>query len=75
MSHPYRTPDGSSPVASRKAATGLEAALRAAIVVVFVWSLVRVALCSFRGLDFEGFVALVIVVTAVQSLTFRSRFS
>jgi hypothetical protein len=40
-----------------------------------MWSLLRVAVCSFRGLDFEGFLALAIVVAAVMSLTSRSRFS
>ena len=32
------------------------------------WAFARVAVCAVKGLDIEGFVALVIVVTAMQSL-------
>jgi len=32
------------------------------------WALLRLGVCAVKGLDIEGFIAVVIVVTAVQSL-------
>jgi hypothetical protein len=52
---------------------GLESALRAVTLAVLLWSFLRVAICTLRGLDLEGFVALFIIVTTVLSLTSRSR--
>lgn len=34
---------------------------------VFGWALLRLVVCAIKGLDVEGFVALVIVVVAVVS--------
>jgi hypothetical protein len=50
-------------------------AVRAVTVIVCLWSLVRVALCAFGGLDFEGALALIIVVATVRSLKSWSRSS
>jgi hypothetical protein len=35
---------------------------------VLGWALLRVGVCTRKGLDLEGFIALVIVVTALKSL-------
>jgi hypothetical protein len=42
---------------------------------VVAWSLLRVAVASLEGLDFEGFVALVVVVATLRALSSRSTFS
>jgi hypothetical protein len=73
-SQPYRTPDRTSSGSGHAPADGLQSALSAALAFVVVWSLLRVAICSIRGLDLEGLVALAIVVAAVRSLTSRSQF-
>jgi hypothetical protein len=68
ISSPYRSPP------CRVATTGLEAedslgiALRVANLFVLGWALLRVAACIVRGVDFEGCVALLIVIMAVVSL-------
>jgi hypothetical protein len=61
---PYRI----TGVASREAPDSVGAAQGIANRVVVGWAILRVGVCTLRGLDFEGFLALVIVVTAVHSL-------
>ncbi len=74
MLHPYRTQDCPPRGPSRAPSiVGLESALRAVTLAVLLWSFLRVAICTLRGLDLEGFVALFIIVTTVLSLTSRSR--
>jgi len=46
----------------------LDTAQQLATRFVLGWAVLRVGVSAFRGLDLEGFVALVIVVTAVTSL-------
>ena len=70
-SQPYRSPApptlewvGDPPDVLRAGSRGAKAFL-------VVWSLLRVAVCSLRGLDLEGLIALFIVVATVGSLTSR----
>lgn len=74
--HPYRTPElGTSPL-PRDADDALRGVLSLTKLFVVGWSLVRVAVCSVRGLDLEGCAALVIVVAMTRSLVNAwSRFS
>jgi len=46
----------------------LAVAQRLASRLVVGWALLRVGVCAAKGLDIEGFIAVVIVVTTVQSL-------
>ncbi len=67
--NPYRIaerPDG-APVL--EPVDPLGAALRLANHLVLGWALLRVVVCSIRGLDLEGFVAIVILVAGIASLT------
>jgi hypothetical protein len=61
LSSPYR----SAPVPVGEPPDPLCAAERIAVRLLLGWALLRVGVCS---LDPEGFIALVIVVTAVKSL-------
>jgi hypothetical protein len=65
--HPYRSPAPPCP-APVDAADGFRVGQQLAHQVLVVWALVRVGVCAVTGLDFEGFVALVIAVTAIKSL-------
>jgi hypothetical protein len=65
LSSPYRS---APPVAAHETPDPLGIAQRVAGRLVLGWALLRVGACSLKGLDLEGFVALVIVVTAVKSL-------
>jgi hypothetical protein len=67
--HPYRSPECPTPAFFRGPADPLAVARLVSKAFLLVWALLRVAICTTRGLDFEGFVALVIVVAAVKSLT------
>jgi hypothetical protein len=69
LPHPYRTAERASQPQQARPVDPLWAAERGASHFVVGWALLRVAVCSARGMDFEGFVALAIVVTAVASLT------
>ncbi len=62
--NPYRIPGVAAPAAPDP----LGAAQRVANRLVVAWALLRVGVCTMKGLDLEGFLALVIVVTAVRSL-------
>jgi hypothetical protein len=72
---PYRTPDPPSVGSSHARPDALQGALDASIAFLIVLSLLRLAVCSLHGLDFEGVLALVIVVAAIRSLTSRSPLS
>lgn len=75
-SHPYRTPelDGTSP--RREPRDALQGAQSLTKLFLVSWSLARVAMCSVRGVDIEGWAALVIVVAVARSLAHTwSRFS
>ncbi|MGD0526608.1 MAG: hypothetical protein ABSE49_15785 [Polyangiaceae bacterium] len=64
LSSPYR----SAPVPVGEPPDPLCAAERIAVRLLLGWALLRVGVCSLKSLDPEGFIALVIVVTAVKSL-------
>jgi hypothetical protein len=71
--HPYR-------VAVRPGATSrttplepLESAQRVAGFAILGWALLRLGVCTMRGLDFEGFVGLVIVVSRIAGFVERRR--
>jgi len=66
--HPYRTPGPRAATPWHLHADALRAAERLANQFVLGWAILRVGVCAFEGLDIEGVVALVIVVTAVASL-------
>jgi hypothetical protein len=67
-SQPYRVPERrKAPEAEPRDPLG--AAFRLVGYFVLGWAFLRLAVCSVRGIDFEGFVALVIFVAAVASLT------
>jgi short subunit fatty acids transporter len=67
LSSPYRNPG--RPVATPRGepADALDRAQKLANGFVLGWALLRIAVCTVKGLDLEGFLALVIVVTAVMS--------
>jgi hypothetical protein len=67
--HPYRTAGLAEPERPAEPVDPLRAAERRASQFVVGWALLRIAVCSVRGMDLEGFVALAIVVTVVASLT------
>jgi hypothetical protein len=69
LPHPYRTFERAEPARRAQPVDPLRAAERNASRFVLGWALLRVGVCSVRGMDFEGFVALVIVVTVIASLT------
>lgn len=68
FSSPYRISAHRVATAPDETADTLGLAERLANRFVFGWALLRVGVCTVRGLDLEGFIALVIVVTAVASL-------
>jgi hypothetical protein len=74
-SQPYRILDAPADGSARTPPDAYRVASGAAEAFLLAWSFVRVAVCSFRGLDFEGFVAFNIVVSTVWSLTSRSPLS
>ena len=61
---PYRTPA----TVPQEAPDPLGVALRLAKRLVVGWALLRVGVSAMKGLDLQGFLALVIVVTAFKSL-------
>jgi hypothetical protein len=68
LSNPYRIAARPTAAAQREGADPLGIAQRVASQFVLGWALLRVGICSVRGLDLEGFIAVVIVVTAVRAL-------
>jgi hypothetical protein len=66
--HPYRITARRRQLA-RAPVDPLVSGQRLARGAVLGWAFLRVVVCSMRGMDFEGFLALVIVVTAVASPT------
>ena len=66
--HPYRSAARREQPA-RAPVDQLASSQRLAVGFVLGWAFLRVAVCSMRGMDLEGFLALVVVVTAVASLT------
>lgn len=69
--HPYRTPDRRDEQPERRRCGELDpsrVALLAAELFLVGWSLVRVAICARRGLDLDGFVAIVVLVSVVAAL-------
>jgi hypothetical protein len=70
---PYRTPERCTEALP---ADPLRNAQSVARLFLVGWSLLRVAVCSARGLDVEGFAAVVVLMGAVSSFTLAwSRFS
>jgi hypothetical protein len=67
-SHPYRTQELGSASPQRDEDDALHCAQLLTKVFLFGWSVVRVAVCSIRGLDLEGCAALVVVVAMTSSL-------
>jgi hypothetical protein len=65
-SHPYRSPPTVEPRAVRESDDALATAQRYACYFVVGWALLRVGICTTRGLDLEGVVALVVLVTAIH---------
>jgi hypothetical protein len=75
-SQPYRTPAEHVAPARDGSADSLRRAQSVAKLFLFGWSLARVGVCSVRGLDVEGFMALTVVVAVVTSVANHwSRFS
>jgi hypothetical protein len=64
--HPYRTPEPYVD-APQPEAVDLLRATRYATLFVVGWSLLRVAVCSVRGLDAEGCFAAVVLTACVSS--------
>lgn len=74
--HPYRTPEVGHASARAEAADALHGAQSLTKLFLVAWSLVRIAICSVRRLDFEGCAALLVVVAMTSSfVTTWSRFS
>jgi hypothetical protein len=71
MTHPYRTAIPSQRRADAGACEPLERARVIARVFLLGWALLRVGVCSVRGLDFEGFIALVMVADSIAALVER----
>jgi hypothetical protein len=65
---PFAGPYRSAAVVPPEPPDSLGMAQRAAQQLVLGWALLRVGVCTRKGLDLEGFIALVIVVTALKSL-------
>jgi hypothetical protein len=51
----------------------LQSAQHVARIVILGWALLRVGVSAVHGLDFEGFVALVVVVSCMAALLERPR--
>jgi hypothetical protein len=64
LANPYRI----AGVVSCEAPDPLGVAQRIANRLVLGWAILRVGVCTVKGLDLEGLIALVIVVTALKSL-------
>ncbi len=74
--HPYRIPELDAAPRPCESGDALRSAQSLARVFLLGWSLLRVAVCSVRGLDLEGCAALAVVVAMASSLgTTWSRFS
>jgi hypothetical protein len=74
--HPYRTPELGAASSRPEADNALRGAQSLTKLFLLAWSLLRVAVCSARGLDLEGCAALVVVVAMTSSLVNTwSRFS
>lgn len=74
--HPYRTPELPAAPPCSEGDRALRGAQSLTKLFLVGWSLVRVAICSVRGLDLEGCAALVVVVAMTSSLVNTwSRFS
>lgn len=74
--HPYRTPEFGSASPPPDADDTLHRAQLLTKLFLVGWSLVRVVVCSVRGLDLEGCAALVVIVATMSSLSNTwSRFS
>ena len=74
-SHPYRT-QAPHDAQGTESVDSLGRAQSVAKLFLFGWSLARVAVCSVRGLDVEGFMALTVVVAVTTSFANHwSRFS
>jgi hypothetical protein len=72
--HPYRTPARRDDAPPRRGRSDpLRAGAAIACLFLLAWSVLRVALCTVRGLDIEGAIAAVIVVTAAVVLVAPSR--
>jgi len=75
-SHPYRTSELRAASPRPQPDDALRGAQLLAKLFLVAWSLVRLGVCSARGLDLEGCAALVIVVAMARSLVNAwSRFS
>jgi hypothetical protein len=64
-SHPYRASDASAAPTEREPVDVLATGGRIAPWLLLGWALIRIALCTVHALDFQGFVALVIVAFAM----------
>lgn len=67
--HPYRTASRIAPAPRPERLDALLGALRATRYFVLGWALLRVVVCAVRGFDLGGFVALVVLVAGVATLT------
>jgi hypothetical protein len=67
--HPYRVPEHPEPDPGLPPVDPLWDAQRLTSHLVVCWAVLRVAACSARGLDLEGFLALLLVVAVLASLT------
>jgi hypothetical protein len=75
-SHPYRTSESEAVSPRRESDDALRSAQSLTKLFLVGWSLLRVGMCSVRGLDLEGCAALVVLVAMVRSLVNAwSRFS
>jgi hypothetical protein len=75
-SHPYRTSGSEAASPQRESDDALRSAQSLTKLFLVGWSLLRVDMCSVRGLDLEGCAALVVLVAMVRSLVNAwSRFS
>jgi len=75
-SHPYRTSHDPAASPLRERDDALRGAQALTKLFLVGWSLLRVVVCSVRGLDLEGCAALIVVVAMTSSLVNAwSRFS
>ncbi len=65
---PFDGPYRSAAMVPPEPPDSLGIAQRAAQQIVVGWALLRVGVSAMKGLDLEGFIALVIVVTALKSV-------
>jgi hypothetical protein len=71
--HPYRSPARPVDDAPPCAPTALGIGLAVAQLCLLGWALVRVAVCTVRGLDLEGALAVTVVATVALALADPSR--